>query len=96
MIEIEGMSVERILCKNTYTTNITKRIASTNVFITFLIEASRKSLELIKSTNSIPLGKDFEISATTLSTSSIISFAFEPEVCAIMQLEPGCPFTSPI
>ena len=61
MIEIEGMSVERILCKNTYTTNITKRIASTNVFITFLKEASRKSLELIKSTNSIPLGeKDYE------------------------------------
>ena len=55
-----------------------------------------KALALYSPDSSIPSGKIFDISAVTLSISSMISLAFEPEVCAIIQLEPGCPFTSPI
>ena len=45
---------------------------------------------------SIPLGSVSDIWSTTLSISSIISFALDPEVCAIMQFAPGWPFTSPM
>ena len=79
-MEIAGINVERILCKNTYTTKITNIMASIKVFMTLWIEASKKSFVLIRSTSSIPFGKVFEISATTLSISSIISLAFDPDV----------------
>ena len=38
-IEAVGMSVERMSCRKTYTTRITRRIASNRVFITSFIEA---------------------------------------------------------
>ena len=64
--------------------------------MTLRIEASRKSFVLIRSTIFIPLGRVFEISAIVRSISSMISLAFEPEVCEIMMLQPGWPLTSPM
>ena len=95
-MEMVGMNVERMLCKNTYTTRITKSIASNNVFTTFLIDASKKSFELIRSTISTPFGSVGLMASTSLSINLMISLAFEPEVWAIIQLVPGKPFTSPI
>ena len=37
----------------------------------------------------MPLGNVLEISALVRSISSMISFAFEPDVWAIMMLQPG-------
>ena len=96
MIDSAGMNVDRRLWRKTYTTRITRMMASIRVLTTFLIEASRKSFELIRSAISIPFGRFFVISATSLSICSMISLAFEPEVWAIIQFEPGCPFTSPM
>ena len=70
-------------------------MASNNVLITLCIEASRKSLELMRSTSSIPLGSDSRIFSTSLSIASMISLAFEPEVCEIMHVVPGFPLTEP-
>ena len=51
---------------------------------------------VIRSAIAIPLGRFSDISATTLSISSIISLAFEPDVWEIMQVVPGCPFMEPM
>ena len=71
-------------------------MASRSVLITFLIEASRKSLVLMRSTISSPFGRFSRISSTVLSTSLMISFAFDPEVCEMLMVVPGWPFTIPM
>ena len=95
MIEMVGMIVDLKLWRKTNTTRITRRIASKRVLITFLMDASRKSFVLMRSTISRPFGRSARISSTTLSISVMISFAFEPEVCEMLIVEPGWPFTIP-
>ena len=69
-------------------------MAMKSVSTTLAMEASRKSFVLVMSVRTMPLGKEAEMSAVTLSISLMISLAFEPEVCAVMQLAPGCPLVS--
>ena len=73
---------------------ITNKIASRSVCITLAIEASRKSFVLIISDRTIPSGKSALISSASLSISVMISFAFEPAVCIVVKVAPGCPETS--
>ena len=94
MTDTAGMTVERMLCRKTYTTRITRMMASTNVFTTSWMEASRNSLVLITSTSSSPLGNSWRTSSISWSISVIISLAFEPAVCDIMAVAPGCPSIS--
>ena len=69
-------------------------MATNKVSTTLAMEASRKSLVLVISVSTMPLGSEAEMSAVTLSISLMISLAFEPDVCAVMQLAPGCPLVS--
>ena len=96
MIDTVGMIVDLRLWRNMNTTRITRMIASKRVLITFLIEASRKSLVLIRSAIASPLGSSLRISSMVLSISVMISFAFDPEVWDMFMVVPGHPFTRPI
>ena len=94
-IPTNGITVERISCKNTYTTKITNRIASNKVFTTSWMEANRKSLELITWVSSMPLGKSFRASSRNASICWFTSVAFDPAVWKIMQEIPGWPSIPP-
>jgi hypothetical protein len=89
MIETEGMSVERISCRKTYTTRITSRMASISVLITSLIEAKRKSFTLCRWAMETPLGSSASISASRASISFTTCVAFEPAVWKTIVLTPG-------
>ena len=95
MIEMVGITVERKLWRKMNTTRITRRMASKSVLITFLIEASRKSLVLIRSTISRPLGRSARIFSISASTATMISLALDPDVWEMLMVVPGCPFTRP-
>ena len=88
MIPTNGINVERISCKNTYTTRITRRIASIKVFTTSWIEANRKSLELIICVSSTPFGRSLRTSSSRLSMFWFTSVALEPAVWNIIQETP--------
>ena len=75
---IVGIRVERMSCKNTYTTSTTSKIASNNVFNTTLMDAFRKMFVSFRVTNSSPLGKSLPSSSSTASISLIVSEALEP------------------
>ena len=95
MIEIVGMMVERRLWRKMNTTRITRRMASKRVLITLWIDASRKSLVLMRSAISNPLGRSARIFSTSASTASMISLALDPDVWEMLMVVPGWPFTSP-
>ncbi len=95
-IATNGISVERISCKKTYTTRITRIMASIKVFTTSWIEAYKKSFVLINFTTSIPFGKSFEASSRKASILLFTSVAFDPAVWKTIQEIPGLPFVCPI
>ena len=64
-MDIVGISVDLISCKNTYTTTITRSIASISVRITELMEAYRNLLVSVSTTNSVPSGKSRLRSSST-------------------------------
>jgi len=64
-METVGMSVDLMSCKNTYTTMITRSIASISVRMTELIEAYRNLLVSVSTTNSAPSGRSRSISSST-------------------------------
>jgi len=64
-METVGMSVDLMSCKNTYTTTITRSIASISVRMTELMEAYRNLLVSVSTTNSAPSGRSRSISSST-------------------------------
>src|SRR5690606_9272412 len=77
---IAGISVDLKSWRNIKTTKNTRIKASISVVTTLLIEASRKSLALIKVTYLIPSGKDWEASSRTVKLPSITVCALDPAV----------------
>ena len=80
MIDNVGISVALKSCRNRYTTMTTRIKAITSVSTTLPIEASRKSLVLDMSVNTIPAGSFSLNASSVLSISFITSLAFEPAV----------------
>ena len=64
-MDMVGISVDLISCKNTYTTTITKSIASSKVRRTEWMEAYRNLLVSVSTTNSVPSGKSRLRSSST-------------------------------
>ena len=87
--KIDGITVERRLCRKMKTTAITSASASKRVLVTSWMEASRKSLALIRSAIFTPLGSEADSRAIRASMSMMIWFAFEPAVCITMITVPG-------
>ena len=96
MIPTSGIRVERISCRKMYTTRITSKIASINVFITSWMEANRKSFELIICTISTPFGRSLRASSRKASICWFTSVALEPAVWNTIQETPTCPLSSPM
>ena len=88
-IPTNGIIVERTSCKNTYTTKITRMIASISVRTTLLIDANKKSLVLFTWSNSTPLGRSLRTSSRSWSISSFTAVAFEPAVWKTIAITPG-------
>ena len=93
-IEIVGISVDLMSCKNTYTTTMTKSIASISVLMTEWMEAFRNLLVSVSTTNSAPSGKSRLRSSSTSCISLMVLDAFEPDFWFIIIMAAGCPFTS--
>ena len=93
-MEIVGIRVDFISCKNTYTTITTKSIASSNVRITELMEAYRNLFVSVRTTNSVPSGRFRPRSSRTSCISLIVLEAFEPDFWFIIIIAAGCPLTS--
>ena len=79
-IAMAGMIVERISCRNTYTTKNTRMNASMRVLITSWIEASRKSLLFIGIAIFRPEGSSPSIFLISARQSLMICVALEPAV----------------
>ncbi len=77
-IAIVQMNVERKLCRNRYTTNITRRTASNSVWTTSSMEIRTKSVVSRAMRYSMPAGSVFFISSIVLRTASETSRALEP------------------
>ena len=95
-IATNGISVERISCKKTYTTKDNEDNGLYQGFTTSWIEAYKKSFVLINFTTSIPFGKSFEASSRKASILLFTSVAFDPAVWKTIQEIPGLPFVCPI
>ena len=76
----DGIMIERLSRRNKATTMITKTSAIRSVSTTFCMEAFKKSITLVWSSNTMPAGRDFRISSSTLSICLMRSLAFEPAV----------------
>ena len=64
-MDMAGISVDLMSCKNTYTTTITSSIASSKVRMTERMEAYRNLLVSVSTTNSAPSGRSRSSSWST-------------------------------